>query len=65
MVDESALQLMSVPAAAKRLGVSPRTVWRLVRDKDLDSITVGRRRLIPATSVAAFIAARLPDSPAA
>ena len=60
VVDESALQLLSVAETARRLGVSNRTVWRLVHADPpiLASITVGRRRLIPATEVRAFIDGR-------
>jgi len=32
-----------VPQVAKRLGVSEPTVWRLIRNKELDSIVVGAR----------------------
>lgn len=67
VVDESALQLWSVNHAARVVGVSPRTMWRLVHadPPGIASITVGRRRLIPATAVAAFIAERGADIPAA
>ncbi|MCX9192001.1 excisionase [Carbonactinospora thermoautotrophica] len=41
------------------LRLSRAKVYDLIRSRELASITIGRRRLIPASSVSAFIAARL------
>lgn len=46
---------MSIETAASRLGVSPRTVRRLVASGRLPSFTAGRRRLIRAAEVARFV----------
>ena len=41
----------SVDEAAESLGVSANTVWKLIRDGVLRKVKVGRRTLIPATSL--------------
>lgn len=38
--------LISVPKVAKRLGVSPRTVWKLIHDGLLPSKRIYRRTLV-------------------
>jgi excisionase family DNA binding protein len=54
-VDVSALGLWSIPDVASRLRLSPKTVWRLCRSGDIESIKVGRRRLIPPAAVADYL----------
>ena len=41
--------------AARRLGLSPRTVATLVADKQLPSVKVGRRRIIPVSALEEFV----------
>jgi excisionase family DNA binding protein len=45
----------SVPDAAKSIGVNQRTVWRLLRDKEMLSFKLGARTLIRADELRAFI----------
>jgi excisionase family DNA binding protein len=40
--------LVSVDEAAARLGISRRTVYVLIADGSIRSVSVGRRRLVPA-----------------
>jgi len=47
---------LSANQVAWLLGVSPNTVWNLLRDRRLPSFSVGRRRLISRSAVEAFIA---------
>jgi excisionase family DNA binding protein len=42
---------VSVEDAARRLGISPRGVARLVAGGELSSLRVGRRRLIPVQAI--------------
>ena len=52
MVDRIAL---SVPEAAEALGgVSENTIWNLLRDGTLRRLKVGRRTLIPVSSIEEF-----------
>jgi excisionase family DNA binding protein len=52
----SAPVLYKPDEAAERLRVCRTTVFQLLRDGELESIVVGkRRRLIPADSIAAYI----------
>lgn len=46
---------VGVPEAARRLGLSARTVATLVSRRELPSRKVGRRRIIPITALEAFI----------
>jgi len=46
---------VDVPEAARRLGLSPRTVANLVARKELTSRKIGRRRIIPVVALEAFI----------
>jgi excisionase family DNA binding protein len=52
--DEMVLAV-GVPEAARRLGLSPRTVATLVARRELPSRKVGRRRIIPVAALEAFI----------
>lgn len=46
---------VSLREAARRLGVSERTVATLVARKELPSRRIGRRRVIPVASLQAFL----------
>lgn len=46
---------VNVPEAARRLGVSPRTVATLVARKELPSRKIGRRRVIPTRALEEFL----------
>ncbi len=49
-------QLVSLEAARQALGgISRQTLWRLVRAGQLESVTIGRRRFVPAESIQALI----------
>ena len=48
---------LKVPEAAYLLNCSPNTVWNLVSAGQLDSFTLGRKRLIARSAVEDFIAA--------
>ena len=39
---------LSVNEFARSIGLSSRSVWRLVGQRDIPSMLIGRRRLIPA-----------------
>ena len=52
--DETVLAVGLVEAA-RRLGVSPRTVATLVLQRELPSRKVGRRRIIPVLALEAFV----------
>ena len=54
----------SIPALSSGGGkiVAASEAVRLIRDGDLSSVRVGRRRLIPESSLDEFIAARLRES---
>ena len=46
--------MLSVPEAAVRLGIGTTKVKQLIASGQLASVTIGRRRLIPATNLRAF-----------
>jgi len=46
---------VSIPEAARRLGLSIRTVATLVSRRELVSRKVGRRRIIPIAALEAFL----------
>jgi excisionase family DNA binding protein len=46
---------VSIPEAARRLGLSIRTVATLVSRRELASRKVGRRRIIPVAVLEAFV----------
>ena len=41
-----------IPESAHLLGISPRGVYRLIESGDLRTVTLGRRRLVPADELA-------------
>lgn len=45
--------------AARRLGVSPRTVATMVAERKIESFTIGRRRLVPVAALSAYVAKAL------
>lgn len=47
----------SVREAARALSVSPRTIYRLIDRGELDSSTVGARRVIPVAALTALLGA--------
>jgi len=51
-------RLMSVTGAAVRLGISRATLYAEIGSGRLRTVKVGRRRLIPASAIDAYIAAR-------
>jgi excisionase family DNA binding protein len=46
---------VNIPEAARRLGLSIRTVATLVSRRELASRKVGRRRIIPVAALEAFV----------
>ena len=46
---------VDIPEAARRLGLSTRTVATLVSRQELPSCKVGRRRIIPVVALEAFL----------
>ena len=53
-MDDTVLAV-SVTEAARRLGISPRTMATLLAEKKVRSTTVGRRRLIPISALQEFV----------
>jgi excisionase family DNA binding protein len=52
---EARILAVSIPEAARRLGLSIRTVATLVSRRELASRKVGRRRIIPVAALEAFV----------
>jgi excisionase family DNA binding protein len=50
-------RLLSIRQAARELGICRTIVYELIHDGRIDSVKIGRRRLIPRDAVEAFIAA--------
>jgi excisionase family DNA binding protein len=48
--------LVSVREAAKRLGLGRDAAYQLVREGRLHSVALGRKRLVPVSELAAFVA---------
>jgi excisionase family DNA binding protein len=59
--DETVLAV-GMAEAARRLGLSPRTVATLVSRRKLASRKVGRRRIIPVIALEAFVRRDPPES---
>jgi excisionase family DNA binding protein len=53
-VDETVLAV-GISEAARRLGLSPRTVATLIAERKLPSRKVGRRRIVPVSALEAFL----------
>ncbi|MFI1092074.1 excisionase family DNA-binding protein [Streptomyces sp. NPDC020917] len=60
---DTSLALLTVEEAARRLCIGRTTCFRLVLAGELESVTVGRLRRVPADAVPAFVA-RLRHQPA-
>lgn len=58
-------QLHPVPAACERLGIGRSQLYCLMGSGELRSVKVGRRRLIPESAIAAYIAQLIGGSDAA
>jgi len=52
---EATVLAVNIPEAARRLGLSIRTVATLVSRRELASRKVGRRRIVPVAALEAFI----------
>jgi len=48
-----------VPTAARLLGISVRTCWTLVKDRQIASFRIGSRVLIPYSALTSFVDSRL------
>jgi len=46
---------VDIREAARRLSLSPRTVATLIARKELPSLNIGRRRIIPVTALDEFV----------
>jgi excisionase family DNA binding protein len=55
MIQSEGVLACSVPEAARRLGVSARTVATLIARKELPSRKIGRRRVIPIRALQEFL----------
>lgn len=47
--------LYSVPDAANQLSVSARKVEELIRDGQIDTVKIGRRRLVPDAALREYV----------
>ncbi|WP_405624560.1 excisionase family DNA-binding protein [Streptomyces sp. NBC_01396] len=63
-VADSSLVLLTVEEAARRLRIGRTTCFRLVLAGEIESVTVGRLRRVPADALPAYVA-KLRHSPAA
>lgn len=54
-MEQSTILAVNVQEAARRLGVSERTVATLLARKELSSRRIGRRRVIPVTELERFL----------
>jgi excisionase family DNA binding protein len=54
-------QLLSISQAARILGVSWHTIWRLLQAGQLESVRVGRRRLIPRSALERLLTTGCPS----
>ncbi len=57
-------QVWSVPDAAERLGVSRTTLYALIKDGELGSVTIGRRRFVAEEQIQRYITDQINDRPA-
>lgn len=51
---EGDIVLLSAQEAARRLSLSPWTVYQLIKSGDLRSKAIGRRRMVPVSALAEF-----------
>ncbi|MGX1548930.1 excisionase family DNA-binding protein [Streptomyces adustus] len=54
--EDSALVLLTVEEAARRLRIGRTTCFRLVSSGELESVTVGRLRRVPVDALPVFVA---------
>lgn len=47
--------LYSIPDAADQLSVSARVLERLIADGDIDTVKIGRRRLVPDDALRQYV----------
>lgn len=47
--------LYSVPEAAEQLSISPRVLERLIADGKVDTVKIGRRRLVPGEALEDYV----------
>lgn len=50
--------LLTTTEAATRLGVSRRTMYRLIRDRGIPTVSIGRERRVPADALASWVVAQ-------
>lgn len=55
MSSEAVAVLVDVPEAGQRIGLGRTKTWELVRSGELESVRVGRRRLIPVDAIDQFV----------
>lgn len=55
------VRLLSVAEVAATLGISEDTVYRLFRSGELASLKIGRRRLVKAVDLVAFVECGIAD----
>jgi len=48
-------KLHSIPNAADQLSVSPRVLERLIADGEVETVKIGRRRLVPDEALTEYI----------
>lgn len=54
--------LFSVPEAMEMLGMSRTVIYELIRSDRLVTVTQGRRRLVPASAIADYVALLLVEA---
>lgn len=54
-MDTSEKLLLTVPAAAKKIGLSVPTVRRLIRQGSISTVVVGKRDLVPVSAIGRWI----------
>lgn len=47
--------LHAIPDAAEKLSVSPRVLERLIHDGEVETVKIGRRRLVPDEALTDYI----------
>ena len=47
--------LYAIPQAAEQLSVSTRVLERLIADGEVDTVKIGRRRLVPAEALERYV----------
>lgn len=65
MPRKSPSDLLTVPQAAKYLGISRQAVWEAIKKGRLETLRFGHVSLIPRASAAAYKKTRHPGGPAA